>query len=104
MSSRKKSGQSSSASGKSIPRRAKRTIRSCIDKYILDHQSQNHSPKTIEWHTLSLTKLAAFLEKQGVTSIEQIEKVHLLSWLSAFGSEPEARGTPLSARSVNCYA
>lgn len=69
MSSRKKPGQSlsSSSSQTSKSTRAKRTIRSCIDEYILDHQSQNHSPKTIEWHTLALGKLAAFLEKQEVT-------------------------------------
>ena len=88
MSSRKKPGQSSSSSSSQASKstRAKHTIRSCIDEYILDHKSQNHSPKTIEWHTLALGKLAAFLEKQEITSVEQIERVHLLSWLSALGS------------------
>ncbi len=107
MASRKQQGQSSSSSSqtsKNVARRVKRTVRSCIDEYILDHKSQNHSPKTIEWHTLSLGKLADYLEKQGITSIEEIEKVHLLGWLSALGSEPGARGKTLAARSVNCYA
>src|SRR5581483_12459211 len=43
-------------------------------------------------------------EKQGNTSLEEIEKVHLLRWLSALASEPGARGKHLVARSVNCYA
>ena len=105
MSSRKQPGQSSSShNGKSVTQRAKRPVRFCIDEYILDHKSQNHSPKTIEWHTLALGKLATFLEKQGITCVEQIERVHLLSWLTALGAEPGARGKPLAARSVNGYA
>src|SRR5579872_6762639 len=107
MASRKQQGQSSSSSSqtsKNVARRVKRTVRSCIDEYILDHKSQNHSPKTIEWHTLSLGKLATYLEKQGITSLEEIEKVHLLGWLSTLSKEPGARGKLLAARSVNCYA
>src|SRR5579872_6534136 len=107
MASRKQQGQSSSSSSqtsKNVARRVKRTVRSCIDEYILDHKSQNHSPKTIEWHTLSLGKLAVFLEKQQITFVEDIERVHLLSWLSELGTQPGARGKPLAARSVNGYA
>ncbi len=81
-----------------------RSIRSTIDEYILDHRSQNHSPKTIEWHMLSLGNLATFLEKEGVTFIEQIERVHLLSWLNALNTQPGSKGRMLAARSVNCYA
>ncbi|HEX6483300.1 MAG TPA: tyrosine-type recombinase/integrase [Ktedonobacteraceae bacterium] len=109
MSSRKNQGQSTSSkaqsqTSKSAPRRLKRSLRASINEYILDHQSQNHSPKTIEWHTLALGKLAAFLEKQGITCIEDIERVHLLSWLTALATEPASKGKPLSTRSVNCYA
>lgn len=83
-SSRKKQEQaapakSPSRTGKLSPQRVRRAIRATIDEYILDHRSQNHSPKTIEWHTLSLVNLAAFLEKQGVAYIEDIERVHVLS-------------------------
>jgi hypothetical protein len=63
-------------------------IRSTIDEYILDHKNQNYSSKTIEWHTLALGKLVAFQEKQEMTYVEQIEHVHILSWLNALGSEP----------------
>ena len=59
--------------------RAKRAIRATIEEYMLDHRSQNHSPKTIEWHTLALGNFASFLEQQGVTCIEDIERVHVLS-------------------------
>ncbi|MFL5662365.1 MAG: tyrosine-type recombinase/integrase [Ktedonobacteraceae bacterium] len=107
MSSRNKQSQfktSTSQTSKSFPRRVKRTLRASIKEYILDHQSQNHSPKTIEWHNLALGNLAAFLEKQGITYIEDIERVHLLLWLSKLGTEPGAKGKMLSTRTVNCYA
>jgi site-specific recombinase XerD len=111
-SSRKKQEQpapakSTSQAGKpssSAKRRVKRALRATIEEYILDHRSQNHSPKTIEWHTLALGNLADFLEKQGVTFIEDIERVHVLSWLTNMSTEPGAKGRKLSERSVNCYA
>ncbi|SRR5579884_2591854 len=80
------------ASKQKFTRRIKCSLRASINEYILDHQSQNHSPKTIEWHTLALGKLAVFLEKQGVTYIEDIERVHLLSWLTVSASEPGSIG------------
>ena len=60
-SSRNKQGQaapakSSSQTSKRSSSRAKRAIRATIEEYILDHRSQNHSPKTIEWHTLDSEK------------------------------------------------
>lgn len=93
-----------SSSGEGSPRRVKRTLRMCINEYILDHRSQNHSAKTIEWHTTALGKLADYLEQQGVTHVEAIERVHLISWLSELGTRPAARGKKLSARSLNTYA
>ncbi len=76
------SARSTTQSGKRSSARVKRSLRASIEEYILDHRSQNHSPKTIEWHTLALGNLAAFLEKKGVTFIEDIERVHILSWLT----------------------
>src|SRR5512142_132443 len=106
-SSHKKQGPDAPAkstvqSGKRSRTRGKRALRATIEEYILDHRSQNHSPKTIEWHTLALSNFAAFLEKQGVTFIEDIERVHVLSWLTNLGTEPGAKGKKLSERSVNC--
>ncbi len=93
-----------SQTGKRSSRRAKRALRASIEEYLLDHRSQNHSPKTLEWHTLALGNFADFLEKQGVTSIEDIERVHVLSWLTYLSREPGAKGRRLAERSVNCYA
>lgn len=95
---------SASQTSKSSPRRVRRPLRASIDEYILDHRSQNHSPKTIEWHTLALGKLADYLEEQGITNIDDIERVHILSWLNKLATEPGAKGKVLAARSVNCYA
>ena len=94
MSSRNKQSQSKTSTSqisKGSPRRAKRTLRTSIDEYILDHQSQNHSPKTIEWHNLALGNLADYLKEQGITYIEDIERVHILSWLNKLGTKPGGR-------------
>ncbi len=108
-SARKKQGQaisapSSAQAARRSSHRVKRALRATIEEYILDHRSQNHSPKTIEWHTLALGNFAAFLEKKGVTSVEDIERVHILSWLTHLASEPGANVRKLAERSVNCYA
>ena len=71
--------KSTAQAGKRSSSRAKRSIRATIEEYILDHRSQNHSPKTIEWHTLALGNFADFLEKKSITFIEDIERVHVLS-------------------------
>mgnify|MGYP001209481229 CR=1 FL=1 len=104
-SSRKKPA-SAAQTGKRPASRAKaqRDLRVTIEEYILDHRSQNHSPKTIEWHTLSLGNFADFLGKKDVTCVEQIERVHILAWLSHLGTEPGAKGKKLAERSVNGYA
>ena len=96
--------KSPSQTGKRSSKRAKRTLRATIEEYLLDHRSQNHSPKTLEWHTLALGNFADFLEKQGVTCIEDIERVHVLSWLTYMSTKPGAKGRKLAERSVNCYA
>jgi integrase/recombinase XerD len=96
--------KSTAQAGKRSSARGKRSLRATIEEYILDHRSQNHSPKTIEWHTLALGNFATFLEKQGVTCVEDIERVQVLSWLANMGTEPGAKGKKLSERSVNCYA
>jgi integrase/recombinase XerD len=108
-SSRKKLGpdapaKSTTSSGKRSSARGKRALRATIEEYILDHRSQNHSHKTIEWHMLALGNFAAFLEKQGVVYIEDIERVHVLSWLTKLSTEPGVKGKKLAERSVNCYA
>ena len=105
-SSRKKQ-TSGAQTGKRPASRAKaqRDLRLTIEEYILDHRSQNHSPKTIEWHTLSLGNFANFLEKKDVTCVEQIERVHILAWLSYLGTEPGAKGKNLlNVRSMGTLA
>jgi len=99
----KKQGQSSRNSKRSSAH-AKRELRVTVEDYILDHRSQNHSPKTIEWHTLALGNFADFLQKQGITFVEDIERVHVLCWLNHLSSEPGSKGKKLSERLVNCYA
>ncbi|HTI15886.1 MAG TPA: hypothetical protein VL461_15180, partial [Dictyobacter sp.] len=44
-----------SSSSRSLNRRSGKLIQSVLDEYLLDHQSQNHSPQTLRWHRISLT-------------------------------------------------
>ena len=83
--------KSPSQTGRRSSKRAKRALRATIEEYLLDHRSQNHSPKTLEWHMLALGNFADFLEKQGITSIEDIERVHVLSWLTYMSTESGAK-------------
>lgn len=106
-SSRKKqaaSGNKQAAKPSPLRTKAKRGLSATVEEYILDHRSQNHSPKTIEWHTISLSSFADFLAKQGVTCVEQIERTHVLAWLMHLATEPGAKGKKLAERSVNGYA
>jgi hypothetical protein len=79
-SSRNKQGQPASSplssphNGKRSAKVVKRALHATIEEYILDHRSQNHSPKTIEWQTLALGNFADFLEKKGVYNVKLITR------------------------------
>lgn len=104
-SSRKKQAAPVQAAKRPTSRvKAQRDLRLTIEEYILDHRSQNHSHKTIEWHTISLGSFADFLEKKDIICVEQIERVHVLAWLTYLATEPGAKGRKLAERSVNGYA
>ena len=53
-----------SSSPRSSSRRGGKTIKAAIDDFLLDRQSQNHSPQTLRWHTIALDHFVTFLEKQ----------------------------------------
>src|SRR5512142_457217 len=65
------SSVSRSQSSKRVPQRPKRAIRTAIEEYILDHKSQNHSKKTIEWHILarSMRAFCNWLEAEGYVQV-----------------------------------
>jgi site-specific recombinase XerD len=90
--------------GKTIPRRNERTLLKAFDEYLADHRSQNHSPKTIAWHTLSLGNLISFLEQKGIIYIKDLEKEHLVEWINALTQEPGLKGKLRKARTINTYA
>ena len=90
--------------GKAIPRRNERTLLKAFDEYLADHRSQNHSPKTIAWHTLSLGNLIAFLEQKGIIYIKDLEKEQLVEWINVLTQEPGLKGKLRNARTINTYA
>lgn len=50
-----------SSSSRSSSRRDGKTIKAAIDDFLLDRQSQNHSPQTLRWHTIALDHFVTFL-------------------------------------------
>jgi hypothetical protein len=73
MTARKPGHSLSSAKKGSAPtqssRRAGKPIEAAIAEFLLDRESQNHSPKTLTWHRTALAHLAAFLEEHYRLSV-----------------------------------
>ncbi len=87
-----------------------KTITMLVEDFLIGHESQNHSPKTLEWHKTSLGYLLRYLEKDGVTDPLEFETDHLrrlVIWLSSPESSRLQKGhraiTPRSKRTVNTY-
>jgi len=86
-------------------RRAGKPIEAAIAEFLLDRESQNHSPKTLKWHRTALAHLAAFLEEHyQVTHLSMLETVHLRAWMVFLEKEPGAKGKPRVARTCRWYA
>jgi hypothetical protein len=69
-------------------RRAK-TIANPVNEYLIAHQSEGHSPKTLEWHSTALGLLLRFLEAQEITDPREVETSHLREWVVWLG-KPES--------------
>lgn len=64
-----------------------RTIASLVEDFLIDHRSQQHSEKTIDWHRSSLRQLLRFLETQQITDPLDLETSHLRHWVVWLNSE-----------------
>ncbi|GER86368.1 tyrosine recombinase XerC [Dictyobacter vulcani] len=88
----------------SSSRRVK-TIKIAVEDFILDHQSQNHSPQTLRWHTIALSHFLNYLEQeQDVTIIDQLETYHFRAWLVFLEKEVGPRGKVRATRTRRWYA
>ena len=94
-----------SSSSRSSSRRSSKTIKVAIDDFLLDRQSQNHSPQTLRWHTTALDHFVSFLEKQhSLTYLQDLEAVHIRVWLVFLEKEVGPRGKVRAARTRRWYA
>jgi site-specific recombinase XerD len=94
-----------SSSSRSSSRRSGKTIKAAIDDFLLDRQSQNHSPQTLRWHTIALDHFVTFLEKQHtLTYLQDLEAVHIRAWLVFLEKEVGPRGRVRAARTRRWYA
>jgi site-specific recombinase XerD len=69
-------------------RRAK-TIANLVNEYLIVHQSEGHSPKTLEWHRTALGLLVQFLDTHEITDPHELETSHLREWVVWLGT-PES--------------
>lgn len=91
--------------------RNRKTIADLVDEFLITHQSQGHSPKTLEWHRTSTGYLLRYLTQQGITEPHEFETSHLRSWV-VWLSSPESSDlrpgrvqiTQRSKRTINTYA
>jgi integrase/recombinase XerD len=71
-----------------------RTIASLVSEYLIVHQSEGHSPKTVEWHSTALGLLVRFLEGHGVTDPHRFETSHLREWVVWLGTPESMKRRP----------
>ena len=67
-----------------------RTLAKLVEEYLIVHQAEGHSPKTLEWHRTALGLLIRFLEaEEGVTDPHDFDTSHLRRWVVLLAS-PES--------------
>lgn len=86
-------------------RRHVATVQMAMTDFLLDHQSQHHSPQTIRWHTIALSHFCTYLEQtHDITVLEQIEPYHVRAWLVFLETEIGPRGNVRATRTRRWYA
>ena len=53
------------------------TLASLVDEFLITHQSEQHSSKTLEWHRTSLGLLVQLLTGLGITDPLLLEVGHV---------------------------
>ncbi|HXX79225.1 MAG TPA: hypothetical protein VEI53_12070, partial [Ktedonobacteraceae bacterium] len=97
--------KSTSSSSRAVSRRSGKTIKTAVGDFLLDHQSQNHSPQTLRWHTIALDHFVSFLEREHqVRTLQALEAVHIRAWLVFLEKEVGPRGKVRAARTRRWYA
>jgi hypothetical protein len=61
-----------------------------VEDYLIGHRSEEHSPKTLEWHSTALGLLIRFLDQEGVGEPLAFETMHLRRWVIWLGSSESA--------------
>jgi site-specific recombinase XerD len=87
-----------------------KTIAGLVEEYLIVHQSEGHSVKTLEWHATALGLLVRFLDEHYVTRPHEFETSHLRAWVVWLGT-PEsmtrragrATVSPRSKRTIHTY-
>jgi len=89
----------------------RKTLEDLVEDFLILHKSQQHSPKTVEWHSTAIGLLVRFLETNGITDPLAFETNHLRHWVVWLGTPESMRRRtghtslrPRSKRTVNTYA
>jgi site-specific recombinase XerD len=86
-------------------RRGATTLTRAIEDYLNDHEGGNHSPKTVQWHSISLGLLRSFLEtERQITLVAEVDAPDISAWFAHLRKTPGNHGKLRSERTVQTYA
>ncbi len=86
-------------------RRTNTTIGHAVDDYLLDHEGDNHSAKTLEWHRTALGLMRTYFEKErGITLVGEVEAADINAWFAHMRKSPGGHGKPRAERTIQTYA
>jgi integrase/recombinase XerD len=88
-----------------------RTLAKLVEEYVIVHQAEGHSAKTLEWHRTALGLLVRFLDvEEGVTDPHDFDTGHLRRWVVWLASPASVKlrpgrttAAPRSKRTVHTY-
>lgn len=75
-----------------------------VELYLLEHEANGRSGRTVDWHKHTLDKFAAWAMDQGLKGPDALTPAHLTRWLAWLRTRPSARGGTLKEGAVWSYA
>lgn len=71
-----------------------------IDLYLLHHEANGRSPRTVAWHRHMLVAFAAWCSERDLDVPGTLTPAHMTAWLAWLRSRPNARGGVLKPGAV----
>lgn len=78
-------------------------LSAALNIYILDAQSRNYSPKTVEHYCFRVGKFIAWLETQGLLTVAAIESGHIRRYLAQRADKVTVTTIHTEARAIRAF-